>query len=261
MSRSGESPRHLTPDEKRVVFEEVRLRGSDHGQALQVLGDRDPTTVRRACKVVLEFETDDLVRLDDQLAAQIRERVGYSTTSKYVTDLFADWRVWKSQRETRRLNLDDLMQRVWLPDADDTPLNLFVHDSGFHSETVQDHDFSWEQQGSTVVRCWFTEVEEKWLIEAIEGLLADAQGHRHRYHELQERASTYVTRAARYRYQIDTETGRVPLKRLDALRVGGMTLSPDNPEMADSLYLMKEGPRLRGLADQFVRDLRTELKN
>lgn len=259
MSRAGKHSDPLTLEEKTVVFEEVN-RGSKSHDRVQQLLNRYRNTVTRACGVVAEFEARGLTKLDDQTAVQIADDVGYASTSKYVTDLFADWRVWKSQQETRRLSVSHLLKKVWLPDADDMPIRLFIHRSGFNSEPVQGRDFSWQQQGNKVVRCWFTEVEEQWLVENLQELSTgtDVDEFNRRYQALQQKASAYATRAARYLLALETGQGRIPIRSLYSAIADGTSLDHGDPEIADSLNLMREGPALKGVAAAFVGDLMTK---
>lgn len=254
MSRADYRARPLSHDEKKIVFKAVAV-GDSRESVRSALGARHRTTVDTAYNVVREFEDRDLTSYSDCVGREIAKAVRYNTTEHYISELFSVWRAWKPSQATVDWMLDGVLGRVWLPDAEKIPIDLDIHDSGFHTEPVEGRDFSWEQLDVQVLRCWLTAKEEMWLQAELSKLSGTGhlEGFDQLYSELQDRACKYATEAARYRWDIDNGQGRVPLKQLHP--AGGMRPNRDDPEISSSLYLIKEGPKLRGLLSQFVRDL------
>ena len=258
MRGSGNRAPPLTHDEKVAVFKAV-ARGDSREDVRRALKTRDPTTVSRVFNVAREFENRELKSYCDEVGQKIAETARYSTTEHYVSELFTVWRAWRSSPPMAgspavdRM-LGNVLSRIWIPDAEKIPIDLGIHGPGPHTESVEGREFSWEQADRQVVRCWLTAGEEKWLEVELSKLsgAGHPRGFDQLYSELQDRACKYATEAARYRWDIDTGQGRVPLRQLHP--AGGWRPSQNDPEISNSLYLIEEGPRLRGLLDQFVRD-------
>ena len=267
MSRAGNRVRPLSHDEKMIIFKAV-AECESRQSVRHALRDRHRTTVDAAYNVIKEFENRDLTSYSDCVGGAVAKKARYHTTEHYVSELFLAWRAWKSSQATMMAAvpatvdrmLDSVLSRAWLPDVEKIPIDLGTHGSGFHTEIVEGREFSWEQLNGRVLRCWLTSEEEKWLEAELSKLSGTGppEGFDQLYSELQDRACKYATEAARYRWDIDSGQGRVPLRQLHP--AGGMRPNRDDPEILSSLYLIEEGPKLRGLLSQFVRDLHARLR-
>ena len=107
----------MVGDELTVVFQAV-AEGETQKWSRERSPHRHRNTVNRAYNVVLEFKTRDLSRLDDGTANEIATAAMYSTTAKYVRDLFLRWQTWSRVGQPAQAGIVRSNESLWGPQID-----------------------------------------------------------------------------------------------------------------------------------------------
>ena len=178
------------------------------------------------------------------------------------------WSVWRPSVEARKRSdgrsvgagrpdsqpatLAALLDLIWLPDPDECPIDLTISASGFHAEPAGGRIFRWTWKDRAVSRCWFTEPEERQLQRFLTEQGSESISLMERYVELRTRSAVFLTMAARYRFGLEIGNGIMPLKTIRAAMTGGANLDRRHGDNEEGLFLLKEGPRLRGELAEFV---------
>ncbi|MDA0263707.1 MAG: hypothetical protein O3A93_00815 [Chloroflexi bacterium] len=288
MDRAGKLAKQLSGVELEVIFRSVK-RGDPQNLARQELEGRNRTTVNRAFNVVSEFQRRALDRIDDQIGGGIAAKAGYGATLRYVQTMFGKWTAWKRAPETRsedqgqeeNISHDPLADRtlmllenMWVPEPDQVPIYFMEGGPGFREAEVNGRAFCWTQgiqermswdrrakrqvgkEVLSVVKVWFADVEETEFYEVLR-FLEESQGRQitDRYEELQRAMVDYVRRATEYKWG-RVNNGLESISRIQAAELGGEKIDEENLYIAPGYALMEEHPRLRGLVEEFKRELR-----
>ena len=90
-----------------------------------------------------------------------------------------------------------MLAALWIPKPDEVPVDLYVNDPGFYCGEVNGRRFCWEQESGKVVRCWFSDEDDSWLLfEVINKLPEPMKDQTNRaYTTLQEDVSEYINRS------------------------------------------------------------------
>ena len=64
-----------------------------------------------------------------------------------------------------------LLEKIWVPVAEEVTINNFEHGSGDHDEDMEGHRLFWTQAANEVVRCWVSGPEEYWFRTTILSLV------------------------------------------------------------------------------------------
>ena len=157
--------------------------------------------------------------------------------------------------------LDRLVESMWIPNPDHLPLDPAEVASGFHAVDVKERTFCWTQVGRRVDRCWFTDAEEQWLLEIIELLPGDSHKRQRleQYYALQAQAVDYIARCLKYQFGAYASGELVPIPRLRSAWLGGEVIDENKDQIGDSYRLMNDYPKLRGLVEEFRRNLLVDL--
>ena len=110
-----------------------------------------------------------------------------------------------------RLRLQRLLENLWVPDAEQMPIDYFKYGPGFNIAPTMGRDFRWQQEGSKVVRCWLSDEEDRWLRDEVFGCLHNGDHLAMAYDKVQREACDYVNKAARYNFHLVTGCGNYPL--------------------------------------------------
>jgi hypothetical protein len=117
--------------------------------------------------------------------------------------------------------------------------------------------WEWVTEGVlTVVNVWSTDAKAAQLQQVLKSVDDDQGGGLgQRHSDLEQEMVDYVRRAIEYKWGVSTG-GWPSIASLRAAELGGALFNPNNPDIADSYALMNDAPRLRGLVEEFKRDLR-----
>lgn len=150
-----------------------------------------------------------------------------------------------------------IREKMWVPEPDDIPLDFIGPGSGFRSLPVGARHLTWQQENGIPVRCWVTDDEDERLRDIFRLLEEQDQENQtgDKYDRLQNAAVDYINKTRRYLWRAYMDGDFVPIPKLRAAILGGQGVNVSRDQFATSYELMNELPRLRGLAEEFSRDL------
>ena len=131
VDRAGQKSGPMSGDEIKVVCQAV-AEGEIQKVACARLPDRDPSTVKRAYNIAVEFQRRNLISLDDHTALSVAQSAGYAATTSYVKRVFIAWRA-RIESVTQEVHLGEIHEEGlrgilirWLDLEEDVTLNSWL---------------------------------------------------------------------------------------------------------------------------------------
>jgi hypothetical protein len=163
--RAGRVVVPLQDQELVLIFTVVQDSGS-RGAARKLLRNRDQNTVYRAYAVAREFKLKGLSKVDDDAVRSIVEAAKYSTTGKYVKDLFLKWLAW-NQRSVHPSTQPLLQERIRLNIAEVNRLLAMLRQSP--EAQVPDNDPNATVEYDIILRVLREQAQASGLPDPLEG--------------------------------------------------------------------------------------------
>ena len=192
-------------DYKEVAAALGELRRPDESRS-----ERTIRRITRLAEALYDREAAGLpIDFTNQGFTDLKERVGYSASMRWVVDHTHWYLIWRKRHELKVDRLNRLIREMWVPDYEQIPRYLLTGDGELHTRMIDGIIFRWQESltdraiDSKVTRCWYSEDDHRWLRKEVLGSLPKLAQQRLRatYTALQLDASDYVTRAARRRTQ------------------------------------------------------------